>query len=334
MFKKLKYAMLKRLCLLILSIGIPIYSMGQGVFPVYSDYLSDNVFLIHPSAAGIGNCAKLRLTARQQFLGLENAPNLQTLSMHGRVNDKMAVGGILFNDQNGFHSQQGIVGSYAYHLNFGSEAAMDQLSLGLSFMYTQNSVDQRDFITPLPDPGISQTIESAGYFNADFSVAYHHMDAYSYFTVKNILLSTIDYGDGYSYDEVNLRKYLLTFGYYFGRNNKFQFEPSVMGQFIERTGEIFVDFNMTAYKKIGTNMQLWGVLSYRRSFESNHIENLQLITPIIGFNYKRLMFSYTYTNQIGDVVLEAGGSHQITLGINLFCKRPRSTGCPNLNSIY
>lgn len=307
--------------------------VGQGTFPIYTDYLSDNVFLIHPSAAGIGNCGKLRLTARQQLFGLENAPSLQTLSMHTRVSEKMAVGGILFNDENGYHAQKGIAGSYAYHLNFGREDALEQLSFGLSFMYVQNSVDQSAFASPLPDPIISQLVESAGYFNSDFSVAYHFLDAYSYFTVKNLLLTSMHFGD-YSYDSLNLRRYLLTFGYYFGRNKSFQFEPSIMGQLVERTGELFADFNMTAYKKIQDKMQLWAVLSYRHSFEKNSVESLKQITPIIGFNYKRFMFSYTYTYQLGDVVLETGGSHQITLGINLFCEGPRATGCPNLNSLY
>ncbi|TDA83429.1 type IX secretion system membrane protein PorP/SprF, partial [Halomonas marinisediminis] len=50
--------------------------------PIYSDYLSDNVYLVHPAAAGVGNAAKLRLTHRQQWSDNENAPSLQTLSYH------------------------------------------------------------------------------------------------------------------------------------------------------------------------------------------------------------------------------------------------------------
>jgi hypothetical protein len=33
---------------------------GQETLPIYSDYLSDNVYLVHPSAAGIGNCGKIQ----------------------------------------------------------------------------------------------------------------------------------------------------------------------------------------------------------------------------------------------------------------------------------
>lgn len=305
---------------------------SQETFPVYTDYLSDNVFLIHPSAAGIGNCGKIRLTARQQLFGLEDAPSLQSLSMHSRISEKMALGGVLFNDENGFHAQKGIVGSYAYHLNFGNEYALNQLSFGISFMYVQNSVDQRSFTSPISDPVVSQIVESAGYYNTDFSLAYHYWDVFSYFTIKNLLLSSRElYGN--DYESLNLRRYLLTLGYYFGRERSFQLEPSIMGQFIERTGEIFVDFNIKAYKDIQNDFQLWAVLSYRQSFEGNKIESLKQLTPIIGFDYKRFMLSYTYTHQIGDVVLDYG-SHQFTLGVNIFCKKQRSTGCPNVNSKY
>ncbi len=325
--------MIRKLLLILVLQLFSFKGIAQETFPVYTDYLSDNVFLIHPSAAGIGNCGKLRLTARQQLFGLDDAPSLQTLSMHSRINDKMALGGILFNDENGFHSQKGIIGSYAYHLNFGREDALEQLSFGLSFMYVQNSVDQRSFTSPVTDPVISQIIESANYYNADASIAYHFLDTYGYFTVKNLLLSARDLS-GSSFESLNLRRYLLTFGYYFGRQNSFQFEPSIMGQIIERTGELFIDFNMKAYKRIQYNMQLWAVLSYRQSFEANDLENLKQLTPIVGINYKRFMFSYTYTHQIGEIVLDSGGSHQFTLGVNLFCTKQRATGCPNLNAIY
>lgn len=312
---------------------ITLKGYSQETFPVYTDYLSDNVFLIHPSAAGIGDCGKLRLTYRQQWNGVEDAPSLQTLSFHTKITPKAAVGAIIFNDENGFHSQKGFSGAYAYHLNFGREQSLSQLSFGLSFMYVQNSVDQRSFTSLIPDPEISQIIESANYYNADFSIAYHYMDMFSYLTVKNLLLSSRDLVNS-NFESANLRRYLLTYGYYLGRQNSFQLEPSVMGQFIERTGEIFVDFNLKVYKKLDKDKQIWAAISYRQNFEKNEIESLKQFTPIVGINYKRFLFSYTYTTQFDDTVLDNGGNHQFTLGIDLFCKKPRATGCPNVSSQY
>lgn len=321
--------MKKALTILLLCFTVQI-TWTQEVFPVYSDYLSDNVYLVHPSAAGIGNCGKIRLTYRQQMLGVEDAPSLQSLSFHTRITEKMAIGAIAFNDENGYHAQQGFLATYAYHINFGNEAAMNQLSFGLSFMFSQNSVDQSDFIDF--DPVISQGVESSSYYNADFSLGYHYMDSFSYFTIKNLLLTPRDLVSN-RFESNNLRRYLLTFGYYLGRGKSWQFEPSVMFQFIEYTGESLVDLNIKAYKNIGDKSQIWAALSYRMNFDVNE-EKFRQISPIIGINYKRFMFSYTYSAQLGDVVIDSGGNHQITLGFNLFCKGPRATGCPNLNSRY
>jgi hypothetical protein len=38
--------------------------------------------------AGAANCAKIRLTARKQWFGQEDAPELQTISFNGRVSEK------------------------------------------------------------------------------------------------------------------------------------------------------------------------------------------------------------------------------------------------------
>lgn len=63
------------------------FSNSQEGLPVYSDYLSDNYYLLHPSMAGAANCAKLRLTGRQQWFGQQDAPSLQTLSFNGSLGE-------------------------------------------------------------------------------------------------------------------------------------------------------------------------------------------------------------------------------------------------------
>ena len=73
---------------------------AQEGLPIYSDYLTDNYYLIHPSMAGVANCNKVRLTGRQQWFGQDNAPSLQTFSINGRIGDTQSgVGAIAFNDQ-------------------------------------------------------------------------------------------------------------------------------------------------------------------------------------------------------------------------------------------
>jgi hypothetical protein len=47
-----------------------------------------------------------------------------------------------------------------------------------------------------------------------------------------------------------------------------------------------------------------------------------------------MMLSYTYTKQLGEIVFSDTGYHQITLGINVFCKRQRAAACPNINASF
>jgi type IX secretion system PorP/SprF family membrane protein len=302
---------------------------AQETLPVYTDYLSDNVYLIHPAAAGVGNCSKVRLTGRQQWLNQLEAPELQTLSVHGRVGENMGLGFAAFNDKNGYHSQIGGQLTYAYHINMGNRYETNQFSFGISAMAVRNTLDEREFL--LDDPVITQQINSRNYFNADAGAAYHYQGFSSYFTVKNILLTARNlYND--EYESLNLRRYLATIGYYFGDETAVQFEPSLMGQFIERTQEKFLDANLKVYIPFD-NGEVWGGVSYRRGFDLGETEAPNYFTPIFGVNYRNIMLSYNYTYQQNDVLFADGGYHQLTLGFNFLCKDKftRQAGCPNLS---
>ncbi len=316
-----------------------IYNLrSQETIPVYSDYLSDNIYLIHPAAAGISSCAKIRLSHRQQWVGVTNAPQLQALTYHSKLNaeSNVGLGGIVFRDKNGFHSQIGAQGTFAYHIDMGGRN-FNQLSFALSGLYAQNEIDERSFILPgeLQDPQIAGIIRAESYFNADFGMAYHYKTGFVYFTAKNLLLTARNLEDQ-EFESLNLRRYLLSVGYFFDYDNpnKIKLEPSTLIQFIERTGEVFVDFNLKAYKKLANDNMLWAALSYRRSFDNNNFQELTQITPIIGINFNKTLISYTYTNQLGDITFSNGGFHQFTVGFDLFCRTPRAAACPNINSSF
>ena len=72
----------------------------------------------------------------------------------------------------------------------------------------------------------------------------------------------------------------------------------------------------------------------RKGFDAKPIEDLVYITPIIGVNYNKWMFSYTYTRQMNDIVLTDLGFHQVSIGVNLFTRKPRASACPNINASF
>lgn len=325
---------------LLLSFFVYQYSFSQEGIAVYSDYLSDNYYLIHPSMAGAANCAKVRLTARKQWFDQSDAPQMQTLSFNGRVGEKSGAGIIVFNDKNGYHSQKGVKFSFAHHIMFSrDEIDLNQLSFGVSAGLIQSQLDQTEFLQsgdydPIVDGSI---VEKDSYFNIDIGASYNFLDFYAHATVKNAIETRREIYTEYESD--NLRKYLLSAGYIFGNKEKILWEPSVLFQLVEKTKEKSIDINLKAYKNLDFGT-LWGGLSYRRSFDSaeylngNSVSNqkLQYITPIVGVNYNNFMFAYTYSQVTGDVKFDNGGYHQITLGINLFCKREKyECNCPAIN---
>ncbi|MFV8345054.1 type IX secretion system membrane protein PorP/SprF [Flavobacterium sp. ZB4P13] len=315
-------------------------SFSQEGIPVYSDYLSDNYYLIHPSMAGASNCAKIRLTGRKQWFDQEDAPELQTLSLNGRVGEKAGAGIILFNDKNGYHSQKGVKFSYAYHLMFSrDEVDLNQLSFGISAGLIQSQLDETEFMQSGDwDPIIDGTVvQKDSYFNVDIGASYNYLDFYAHATVKNAIETRRDIYTEYESD--NLRKYLLSAGYIFGNREKLLWEPSLLFQMVDQTKEKSIDVNLKVYKSLDFG-KLWGGLSYRRSFDGaeyidgNSVskQKLQYITPIVGVNFDRFMFAYTYSQLSGAVKFDNGGYHQITLGIDLFCKPVKyDCYCPAIN---
>jgi type IX secretion system PorP/SprF family membrane protein len=314
-----------------------LYSFSQEGIPVYSDYLSDNYYLIHPSMAGAANCAKIRLTARKQWFGQEDAPALQTLSFNGRIGERSGAGIIVFNDKNGYHSQKGVKLTYAHHIMFSrDEIDLNQLSFGISGGVIQNQLDETTFGTTF-DPIVSGQIQKDSYFNVDVGASYNYLNFYAHATVQGLIETRRELYTDYESD--NVRKYLLSAGYVFGKSENITWEPSVLLQIFDQTKEKSIDLNMKAYKNMDFG-SLWAALSYRRSFDGAQYvsgsgvssQKLQYFTPIIGINYKNFMFAYTYSQVMGDVKFDTGGYHQITLGINLFCKKERyDCNCPAIN---
>lgn len=321
---------------LVLLLLISQFSFSQEGIPVYSDYLSDNLYLIHPSMAGAANCAKVRLTGRQQWFGNDKAPALQTASFNGSLGDRSGAGIILFNDENGFHSQRGFKVSYAHHIMFSrTDVDLNQLSFGINAGLVQSQLDQSQFEGF--DPIVNEAIQKDAYFNVDIGASYNYLEFFTHFTVKNVLASKRDIYTEAESD--NLRKYLLSAGYVFGDSDRLQWEPSFLFQLTDQTKEKLIDINLKLYKDFDFG-KLWGGLSYRRSFDATKYldggsvktQSLQYFTPLVGVNYKNFVFAYTYSHLMGDVKFDQGGFHQITLGINLFCKREKwDCNCPAIN---
>lgn len=327
---------MKQYLLILLSFfAIGSTSYGQEGIPVYFDYLSDNYYLIYPSMAGIGEGGKIRGTVRKQWFNVEEAPNLQTLNAHFRVGERSGLGALFFNDANGYHSQTGLKLTYAHHLQLGGDfRSLNQLSFGLSAGMQQSNLDETGFVSIDLDPLITGSRNSVGYFNMDLGMSYNFLEFYAHAAIHNLLGQGRDLYS--AVESNNLRKYLISAGYVFGKGD-WQLEPSTLFQVTEFTGESAIDINLKAYRSVNFGT-VWGGLSYRRSLDGAQYgsgaqeQYLQLITPIVGANFKNFLISYNYSYQMGDIRFDNGGFHQLTLGYDFGQSEKRyDCKCPAVN---
>lgn len=304
----------------------------EGV-PIYLDYMTDNYYLVYPSMAGISHSGKVRFTARQQWFGTADAPRLQTLNAQTRLGEHSGIGAILFNDKNGYHSQTGLELTYAYHLDLWRQSEFNQVSFGINGAFFQNYLDQTEFDLSNPDPVISGTRQSADYYNVDIGVSYTLLDFYAHFTVKNLLF--VSRGISSDLKSSNHRRYMASSGYLFDKDS-WIIEPSVLFQWVSLTGEKIIDLSTKLYKDLDFGT-LWGGLAFRQGLnaagyvdkQKKHRQSLRWFSPILGVNYKRLMFGYTYSYQFGDVAFAPGGFHQIILGYDFWkSEKPKPCHCP------
>jgi type IX secretion system PorP/SprF family membrane protein len=300
--------------------------------------------------AGVANCNKARLTGREQWMGLENAPSLQTFSVNGRIGDSQsAVGAILYNDQNGYHSQTGAYLTYAHHLMFSRNTIdLNMLSFGLSAGLIQRKLDETSFLLNGGnfDPYIAGIVQSSSEFNVDFGFSYHFINFYAHATIKNLLkndgVNINDTTNGLAVSKFdNLTNYLISLGNVFSKyGSDWSFEPSILFSYKDGTEESFMDYNFKTYRDFEFGSVFIGI-SYRRSFDgadfslnngSISSQKLQYITPIVGMEYNNFMFAYTYSNQSNTIVLNNGGYHQLTLGFNFGCRKEKyDCECPSVN---
>ncbi|MGB1451136.1 MAG: PorP/SprF family type IX secretion system membrane protein [Marinirhabdus sp.] len=313
---------------------------AQEGLPVYSDYLSDNFYLLHPSMAGAAVHHQVRVTGRQQWFDRVAAPNLQTLAVNARLGPRSGVGGIAIKDANGYFAQSGGYVTYAHHIMFSrDEIDLNQLSFGMSVGLLQPQLDERTFDVSDNDPAILGILRSSSYFNIDVGASYNFLDFSGHVTIKNLLFrNRKNFTKGF--EPKNQRRYLISLLYSMGRlGGKWSYEPSFLFQWVARTSEKVADVNFKVFRTMGFG-KLWGGVSYRRSFDrlaflnGQPINNqrLQYVTPFVGTNYKNFLVAYTYSYQTGSIRFENGGFHQLTLGYDFGGRGQRyACNCPAIN---
>lgn len=297
-------------------------SLTAQQLPLYSQYI-ENGFLLNPALAGSKRYSPIRFSIRQQWVGVEGAPETQAISYNTNLgescttcpvsgdpfayrNNKVGVGlgGYVFNDSYGAVSRTGMEFSYAYHLRVtpkSSENSGTKLSFGLGGLFYQYTFDGRDI--PMDDPLYTGTKESSYVPDANMGVYLYNDDYFVGLSVAHLFESSVSMGDDVVNEDLMKRHFYAIAGYTFHLSDFVNLEPTFI---FRRTVESdnYYDISSKLYVH-----NYWLALSYR--------SNDQLV-GMIGLNFDRFYLGYSYDYYSENMVSDnSNGTHEITLGVNL-----------------
>lgn len=280
-----------------------------------------NGFQLNSAMAGYDGYTTMNVTSRQQWVGIENAPQTYAFTFQTRVlfrsyiikarpikgnkliaarTGRVGLGVGVFSDRNGYFNQTGASISYAYHIPFPNA----QLSFGVSGNITQFHINPSGitFRDPNESKGIGLGVSS---YVPDVSagIFYINRNFYGGFSVANLMQSYIKFG-GQALASYQLkRNYYLMLGYKFTESVNIVYEPSIL---VKTTEALLaqVDFTM---KAIYLDNYYFGI-SYRTG--NTFIFNL-------GFKKGKYYIGYSYDYDFSTFQNLTYGSHEVNMGIKI-----------------
>jgi type IX secretion system PorP/SprF family membrane protein len=293
-------------------------SYGQQL-PIYSQYLY-NKFLINPAVAGSDGYTSINLTAREQWAGLNGAPQTFSLSLQTRflkkrfslkksnnqkvyayrppTDGKVGMGGSVFSNRSGLIQRTGFQYSYAYHMWVQSTT---QLSLGLSFTGYYFRINAKDLLMEDPnEPLINDNLQH-GVFVPDVTFGVYLLNRHYDigFSAEELFGATARIGnDAYANYKMS-RHYYLFGSYSFIRGSDTEIRPSVL---IKMSEQLMPQADIGLNYII--NQSFWAGLSYRTS---------GAIIANVGVKYTNMFIGYAIDFTLQELQRITYGTHEINI---------------------
>lgn len=282
---------------ILLLIGLRLFGQQDAM---YSQYMF-NTLAINPAYAGSRDILSATALMRSQWVGVEGAPQTQTLSFDTPLrNKRIGMGVQLFNDKIGITNVTGGFISYAYRI-FGEKSTFAfGLQTGAShFKADFNSVQlQENGIDYAFLNNIDQVLLNFGagiYYNTD--------RFYIGASVPHLLNNTLNNNKVVVTNGLVARQYLHLFiasGYVINLDDNFKLKPSFLFKGV-RGAPIQLDLN--------TNLWIKDVFSigvqYRTNADIGALVEVQ-VSP-------QVRFGYSYDKSVTKLANFNSGSHEIML---------------------
>jgi type IX secretion system PorP/SprF family membrane protein len=291
---------------------------GQQL-PIYSQYHM-NRFLINPAVAGLEGYTAFNLTAREQWLGVKDAPKTHAISVQSRIlknsfisrnaslrrkkkwgtkSGRVGYGVYLFNDKNGLIDRTGMQATYSYHIQQGT----NQLSFGMSLLAFQFRLDRQNlhFYGDQFDELLNENRNTLYIPDANFGIHYSSDTYYAGFSASQLFKSSLQFGEIGDGEYAMLRHFNLIGGYKFEINNYLHIEPSMLLKYPQGLRpQADVNIKMDFYN------DYWGGISYRTG---------NAIIIFGGVRFDKFYFGYAFDYTLLSINKHTYGSHEIMMAV-------------------
>lgn len=321
--------------ILVLIAFLAIFSLSLKAqqLPIYSQYWM-NKFLLNPAIAGHEGYTSFNLTVRQQWVGLQDAPETYAVTGQTRLlknsyisrgssvrrrnkamsrSGKVGYGGYVFSDNNGIFNKTGMQGTYAYHLSL----RRSQLSFGMSGMLYQYRIDKEKSRVVdgwANDPKLANAENKSIIFDANFGTYYSDKNLYAGFSILNLFESFLNITRDKDDPTYKLeRNYLFMAGYRYDIIDFVYIEPAALLK-ISEANVSQLDLGVNTYIK----EDYWVGAAFRTG-SGNRISHESIAGRGASINFfggarvDKYYFGYCFDYTLSSIGSRTLGSHEITI---------------------
>ena len=307
---------MRKLTVVMVFILLLQHGFSQTHYGGLSQYMF-NGLVINPAYAGSREVISTTLMYRKQWLGIDDAPQSTTFSLHLPVpQQKLGLGLFVMNEQEDIRTRLQLFANFSYRLLLGK----GKLAFGLKAGMMMQKNDLSKVLSPLDDPAdpyfSDQYPQNKNFLNFGTGAYYYTPRFYAGVSIPLLAdyeIDTLSYDYNLTLSPLNYSVF-LTSGILAVTTDNFKWKPSLLLKYDASSGTMQYDLN-TSF--ILFSDRIWVGASYRSDLDNTGPAIIGLLELQLGDQWT---IGYSYDYSLSGLNNYLNGTHEILLRFEL-CKR-------------
>lgn len=275
-----------------------------------------NKFALSPAYAGTSDGFEVFGSYRDEWSGIQGAPESKMVSANGIFCKNMGLGGTLSSRQAGIFQDIAASVSYAYHLKLSEASA---LSFGLGLGMQESRVNIAGSSAQADPVAANNADVSDMVMDAGFGILYRMKGLHAAVSIPRMLSSKVKDVDGNTVYSLAMQQGFNA-GYKYAINNEWAIDPILKISMVKDVSMFYEVAVPLVYKN-----NIWIAPFYKKT---------GMAFAIGGNPYSNLLVNYAYEFSSKGIMGESGGTHEITLGWRMAAKKRSEAPAPDPKKPY